>query len=361
MNDSKTRKIIHIDMDAFYAAIEQRDNPELRGKAIAVGGSGGRGVVMTASYEARQYGVRSAMPSVTASRKCPHLIFVKSNREKYKYASDQIRKIFYEYTDLVEPLSLDEAYLDVTENKTGEKYASVIATEIRARIYEVTGLTASAGVSYNKFLAKIASDINKPNGQTIIRPDQADAFLESLPIEKFHGIGKVTAGKMRDMGITDGKSLKSVDLNALVSRFGKAGRHYYHVVRGIDAREVKPDRIRKSVGAEHTFLKDIDSLEGLKDELGKVVERLLERLGKVDRKGYTLTLKLKTSDFQILSRSYTGETALDNRGILTETSDILLDNADIRGRSYRLIGLQISNFRGDTEDDDSEQPRFDFT
>lgn len=356
MDDTITRKIIHIDMDAFYASIEVRDDPHLKGLPIAVGGSSGRGVVMTASYEARKFGVRSAMPSVTAKRLCPDLIFVKSNMDKYREASNQIREIFYSYTDLVEPLSLDEAYLDVTDNKAGEVYASVIAEQIRQRIYEVTGLTASAGISYNKFLAKIASDYNKPNGQTIIRPEQALAFLEKLPIEKFHGIGKVTAQKMRSFGITDGLTLRNQTIEFLAKHFGKAGRYYYHIVRGDDQREVKPNRIRKSVGAERTFTDNKRNINDLKLELDHVIGRLIERLEKVDREGFTLTLKLKTAQFMIINRSLTFQKPLRDPGYIKQCAYSLLEKCDLNNQLYRLIGLQISNFR---DGDEKELQQYD--
>ena len=247
------RKIIHIDMDAFYASVEQRDRPELRGEPIAVGSSSGRGVVMTASYEAREFGVRSAMPSVTAMRLCPDLIFVPSRMDVYREVSQQIREVFHRYTHLVEPLSLDEAYLDVTDDKLAIGSATLTADKILSEIAAVTRLTASAGVSYNKFLAKIASDLNKPNGKAVILPEQAVAFLETLPVRKFHGVGKVTAEKMYSLGIRTGADLKAVSLEFLTQHFGKAGNYYYHAVRGIDERQVRPDRPRKSVSAETTF------------------------------------------------------------------------------------------------------------
>lgn len=343
------RKIIHIDMDAFYAAVEQRDYPELRGKPIAVGGSSGRGVVMTASYEARKFGVKSAMPTHIARERCPNLIFVKSHMDKYREASEQIREIFYTYTDLVEPLSLDEAYLDVTENKLNVPYASDIAKSIRQKIFEKTGLTASAGISYNKFIAKLASDFNKPDGQTVIRPDQAQEFLQKLPIEKFHGVGKVTAGKMREMGIVDGLTLKNAALDVLVDRFGKAGRYFYYVVRGEDNREVKPDRVRKSVGAEKTFGENKRTIDDLKIELNAVIERLVKRLEKVEREGFTLTLKLKTSDFKIVNRSITAVQPLSNPEYINKTAYGLLETIDLADLSYRLIGLKVSNFKEDTQ------------
>ena len=253
------RKIIHVDMDAFYASVAELDNPEIRGKAIAVGGGGERGVVSAASYEARKFGVKSAMSGVLAKQKCPHIIFVKTDFERYKELSLKIREIFYEYTDLVEPLSLDEAYLDVTENKKGNPSANIIAKEIREKIYKVTGLRASAGISINKFIAKVASDINKPNGQKTIHPEEVIDFLEELPVNKFYGVGKVTAGKMYNLGIFIGNDLKKKTLEDLVRVFGKSGTHYYNIVRGIHNSVVKPNRIRKSVAAERTFNKNISS------------------------------------------------------------------------------------------------------
>ena len=270
------RKIIHIDMDAFFASVEQRDHPELRGKAIAVGGGGKRGVVAAASYEARKYGVHSAMPGSVAARLCPHLIFVKANFEQYKKVSQQIRGIFAEYTDLIEPLSLDEAYLDVTENKKGIASATQIAQEIRQKITEQTQLTASAGVSFTKFIAKTASDFNKPNGITVIKPDQAQAFLDKLPIEKFHGIGKVTADKMRKMKIKNGADLREWTEIDLVRRFGKMGQHYYRICRGEDQSPVNPHRIRKSISAEETFYDDIEDVDKMKEELVPIAKKVFD-------------------------------------------------------------------------------------
>src|SRR5690554_3441652 len=297
------RKIIHVDMDAFFASVEQMDNPDLRGKPLAVGGNHERGVVAAASYEARKYGVRSAMASKLAARKCPHLIFVKPRFERYKEISLQIRDIFSTYTDLVEPLSLDEAFLDVTENKVHNPSATLIAREIRERIKEKTGLNASAGISYNKFLAKIASDINKPNGQAVITPEKATGFLEKLPIERFYGIEKVTSEKMKRLGIHNGWDLKQYSLNFLVQRFGKAGGHYYNIVRGIHLSEVHPHRDRKSLSVETTFEKDLFDQEELAVAMGRLSEELLRRLNKNDIKGRTLTLKLKYNDFTLQTRS----------------------------------------------------------
>ena len=268
------RKIIHVDMDAFYASVEQLDNPELRGKAVAVGGGSERGVVSAASYEARKFGVRSAMAGGLARKLCPELIFVKTRFERYREISAQIREVFYEYTDLVEPLSLDEAYLDVTQNKKGNPSASLIAKEIRAKIKDKTGLNASAGISINKFIAKVASDINKPNGQKTIGPEEVIAFLEDLDIRKFYGVGKVTAEKMYQLGIFTGKDLKTKSIEFLNEKFGKSGAYYYHVVRGIHTSQVKPDRIRKSLGAERTFSENISSEIFMIERLENIAEEI---------------------------------------------------------------------------------------
>lgn len=330
-------------MDAFFASVEQRDNPALRGKPIAVGGSGRRGVVAAASYEARKYGVHSAMPGAVAARLCPHLIFVKGNYERYQEVSRQIRDIFEEYTDLVEPLSLDEAYLDVTENKKGMTSATIIAQEIRQKIFETTGLTASAGVSFTKFLAKTASDFNKPNGLTLITPEQAIPFLEKLPIEKFHGVGKVTAEKMKKMGIKNGADLKKLTEIELIRRFGKVGRHYYRVCRGEDQSPVNPNRIRKSIGAEETFKNDIDDIEMMKSELMPIIERIYKYMSKKESYGRTLTLKAKTADFQTLTRSKTYLHEIKEKDdILRGVFELLEANAKDFGK-VRLLGVAISN------------------
>ena len=262
------RKIIHIDMDAFYASVEQMDNPELKGKPLAVGGSETRGVVSAASYEARKFGVRSAMSGVQAKRNCPDLIFVRPRFERYTEISKQIRKIFHEYTDLVEPLSLDEAYLDVTQNKKGNPSASLIAQEIRKRIFEEVGITASAGISVNKFVAKVASDYNKPNGQKTVNPEEVELFLENLDIKKFYGVGKVTADRMYHLGIFTGKDLKSKSAEFLEEHFNKSGLYYYNIVRGIHNSQVKPNRITKSVAAEHTFNENLTSEIFMIEKLG---------------------------------------------------------------------------------------------
>ena len=296
------RKIIHIDMDAFYASVEQHDFPELKGKPLAVGG-GMYGVVAAASYEARKFGVRSAMPGKTALEKCPQLIVVKPRFQRYKEISQQIRKIFYEFTDLVEPLSLDEAYLDVTENKKNMESANDIAREIRRRIFEETGLTASAGISINKFLAKVASDYNKPNGQKTIHPTQILDFMEDLPIEKFFGIGKVTANKMHELHIFKGSDLKKKSLDDLIKLFGKSGNYYYNVVRGIHNSEVKPHRIQKSVAVEETFWENLLDEEAVFKQLKIISEELEIRLSKKEIKGKSLTLKIKYKDFTQYTRS----------------------------------------------------------
>jgi len=347
-------------MDAFYAAVEQRDHPELRGKPIAVGGSKHRGVVASASYEARAFGVRSAMPSITAQRKCPAIIFVKSRFEVYRQVSQQIREIFLSYTDLVEPLSLDEAYLDVTENKLGKKSAIAIAQRIRRDIYVQTGLTASAGISFNKFLAKVASDINKPNGMKVILPGEAEAFLEALPVEKFHGIGRVTADKMRKMGIFTGADLKRQDEMTMIRRFGKAGRHYYRMVRAEDNRPVNPNRIRKSIGAERTFSNDLVKMDEMKERLLLISEKVHEHMRKKQISGKTLTLKIKSSDFKISTRSKTlGQPIRLQREIAQVAFELLEENWSQIDR-VRLLGISISNLEGHIPGTGGVQLSFDF-
>lgn len=343
MAATEPRKIIHIDMDAFFASVEQRDFPELRGKPVAVGGAGMRGVVASASYEARQYGVRSAMPSVTAKRLCPELIFVKSRFEVYRQVSGQIRDIFLEYTDLVEPLSLDEAYLDVTDNKPGIPSAIRIAMEIRRKIFETTGLTASAGVSFNKFLAKIASDINKPNGLKVILPEEADAFLEQLPVERFHGIGKVTARKMHRMGIRTGADLKRLTKLELARRFGKAGDYYFRIVRAQDERQVNPHRSRKSIGAERTFFNDLHTLGQMKEALEPIVGSVFRYMKQKQNFGRTITLKMKTPDFQIHTRSRTYNGELRQLDLLRQAVFELLESNWEEVGAVRLLGISVSN------------------
>lgn len=354
------RKIIHIDMDAFYASVEQRDHPELRGKPVAVGGSSLRGVVASASYEARRFGVRSAMPSVTAKRLCPHIIFVKSRFDVYREVSNQIRDIFFSYTDLVEPLSLDEAYLDVTENKKNLKSAIFIARQIRKEIEEQTKLTASAGISFNKFLAKVASDIHKPNGMKVILPQEAEAFLEELPVEKFHGIGKVTAGKMKRMGLHTGKDLKKLSELELVRKFGKAGLHYYKIVRAEDERPVNPNRIRKSIGAERTYSKDLTRLEEMKEKVEYLCQVVFDYMEKKDNFGRTLTLKIKNSDFKVITRSRTFGGEIRKLKDLEEAAlQLLTENFEPEQR-IRLLGIAVSNLTKEQIGGGGIQLEFDF-
>ncbi|MDH6354105.1 DNA polymerase-4 [Dysgonomonas sp. PH5-45] len=343
------RKIIHIDMDAFYASIEQRDNPAYRGKPLAVGHPGDRGVVAAASYEARRYGVRSAMPSKTALRKCPHLIFVQSRFDAYKEVSRHIMDVFFEYTDIVEPLALDEAFLDVTTNHKNIESATQIAQEIRDRIFQETGLTASAGVSFNKFLAKIASDQNKPNGLFIIRPKVAEQFVEALPIEKFFGVGRVTAQKMHQMGIKTGGDLKLKTEAELAAAFGKAGHVYFMNARGQDDREVQPNRVRKSIGAENTFASDFDSLPELLKELEGVAQDVIGRISRRSFQGRTVTLKVKFADFRIITRSRTMPLVVSDFETLYSVGAELLETIDISPK-VRLIGLTIKNTDVDESD-----------
>jgi DNA polymerase-4 len=336
------RKIIHVDMDAFYASVAELDNPELKGKAIAVGGSEERGVVSAASYEARKFGVKSAMSSFLAKQKCPHLIFVKTDFDRYKELSTKIREIFYEYTDLVEPLSLDEAYLDVTENKKGNPSANDIAREIRARIYEETGLRASAGISINKFIAKVASDINKPNGQKTIHPEEVLQFLATLPVNKFYGVGKVTAAKMYNLGIFKGDDLKKKSVEELVKSFGKSGTHYYNIVRGIHNSAVKPNRIRKSIAAERTFNENLSSEIFMIERLDKIADELEKRMKKTDTSGKTITLKIKYSDFTQQTRSRTKTNFMQTKKEFFPVVKELLYQ-DKLVNSVRLLGLSFGN------------------
>jgi DNA polymerase-4 len=353
------RKIIHVDMDAFYASVAELDNPELRGKAIAVGGSELRGVVSAASYEARKYGVKSAMSSFLAKQKCPHLIFVKSDFERYKELSAKIREIFFEYTDLVEPLSLDEAYLDVTENKKGNPSANAIAREIRERIYEETGLRASAGISINKFIAKVASDINKPNGQKTIHPEEVLQFLEELPVNKFYGVGKVTAAKMYNLGIFVGNDLKKKTVEELVKSFGKSGAHYYNIVRGIHNSEVKPNRIRKSIAAERTFSENISSEIFMIERLDKIADELERRMKKSDTKGKTVTLKIKYSDFTQQTRSKTKPDFMQTKKeFFPVVKELLYQNK--LTNSVRLLGLSFGNLNIEKKEPFWVQLQFEF-
>ncbi len=338
----KYRKIIHIDMDAFFASVEQLDNPELEGKPLAVGGGGERGVVAAASYEARKFGVRSAMSGVLAKKKCPHLIFVKPRFERYKEISTKIRKIFFEYTDLVEPLSLDEAYLDVTRNKSNFPSATILAEEIRKRIFDEVGLRASAGISINKFIAKVASDINKPNGQKTIPPEEVMAFLEELPIEKFYGIGKITAAKMYNLGIFTGKDLKEKSLEFLIEHFKMSGNHYYNIVRAIQNSDVKPNRIRKSVATEHTFHTNLTSEIYMLEKLDQIATELENRLKKSNIMGKTITLKIKYSDFLLQTRSKTLPNFINDKVALFEMVKELLFQEKLHD-SVRLLGISLTN------------------
>lgn len=346
-NEMPLRKIIHVDMDAFYASVEELDNPDLKGKPLAVGGSEKRGVVSAANYEARKFGVRSAMSGFQASKNCPHLTFVKPRFDRYKEISKQIRAIFFEYTDLVEPLSLDEAYLDVTINKKGNPSATMLATEIRQRILEKTGLNASAGISINKFIAKVASDINKPNGQKTVNPEEVIPFLENLDIRKFYGVGKVTAEKMYKLGIFTGKDLKSKSIEFLAENFGKSGPYYYHVVRGIHNSEVKPHRIPKSVGAQRTFNENLSSEVFMLERLEHIAQELERRLTKSKVAGKTITLKIKYSDFTLNTRSKTMPYFIADKDLILETAKDLLYQEELQN-SVRLLGISLSNLN--TED-----------
>jgi DNA polymerase IV len=344
------RKILHIDMDAFYASIEQRDNDGLRGEPVAVGGSSARGVVAAASYEARRFGVRSAMPSIIAKRKCPDLIFVKPRFEVYKQVSREIRAIFARYTPLIEPLSLDEAYLDVTENLKGMASATGIAKEIRAAIRAETGLTASAGVSYNKFLAKLASDEDKPDGLFVITPEMGPDFIEALPVAKFHGVGPATSAKMNRLGIHTGLDLRACDLPFLLKAFGKAGRFYYWIARGVDERPVRANRIRKSIGAETTFFEDLTSFEAMRDVLVELAAKVWLHCEVVRMRGRTVTLKVKYADFQIVTRGRTLPAAIACEEDLSEAGIKLLAPLMPPAKGIRLLGLTVSNLEDENAD-----------
>ena len=357
--DQSHRKIIHVDMDAFYASVEQMDNPELRGKPLAVGGSEIRGVVSAASYEARKFGVRSAMSGVQAKKNCPELLFVRPRFERYKEISQKIRKIFYDYTDLVEPLSLDEAYLDVTQNKKGNPSATLIAQEIRKRIFEEVGLTASAGISINKFVAKVASDYNKPNGQKTVNPEEVLSFLENLDIKKFYGVGKVTAEKMYHHGIFTGLDLKAKSFEYLEEHFGKSGASYYNIVRGIHNSEVRPNRITKSVAAEHTFNENLTSEIFMLERLERIANELERRLKKYSISGKTITLKIKFSDFTTQTRSKTMPYFIADKGLLLETAKELLYQERMKD-SVRLLGISLSNLNTEVKKSVVVQLKFDF-
>ena len=351
---SGPRKIIHIHMDAFYASVEQRDNPDLRGKPVAVGGSQARGVVAAASYEARKFGVHSAMPSVIAKRRCPDLIFVSPRFDAYKAVSLQIREVFAEYTPIIEPLSLDEAYLDVTENLKGIKSATLLAEEIRARIRAETELTASAGVSYNKFLAKLASDHRKPDGLFVITPAMGPEFVETLPVRKFHGVGPATAKKMERLGIATGLDLRAPTLAFLQQHFGKAGSYYYWAARGVDERPVRADRIRKSVGAENTFPADLFTREAARDALGEIVEKIWGYCERSGIRGRTVTLKVKFANFQQITRSRTGQAQIGTRTELEHLADELLEPLFPVAKGIRLLGISLSSLAAEEAELDRE-------
>lgn len=349
------RKIIHVDMDAFFASVEQRDNPQLRGKPVAVGGSSGRGVVAAASYEARLFGVRSAMPSVTAKRKCPDLIFCKSRFDVYREVSEQIRAIFRHYTPHVEPLSLDEAYLDVTEDLHGIGSATAIAQAIRRRIREETQLTASAGVSYNKFLAKLASDQNKPDGLCVIKPGAGAAFMQGLPVRRFHGIGPKGAEKMARLGIETGADLAAKDRDWLAAHFGSFGDYLYRAARGIDLRPVRANRIRKSIGGERTFGEDISAPDELRETLERIIDIVWERIEAKQARGRTVTLKLKFRDFQIATRAKSLVAPVVDKAEFAATARAILEEQLPLPMPIRLMGLTLSNLERESNETPDEK------
>jgi len=348
------RKIIHVDMDAFYASVEQRDNPELRGKPVAVGGSRERGVVAAASYEARKFGVRSAMPSVTAKRNCPELIFVKPRFDVYKAVSLQIRAIFAEHTPVIEPLSLDEAYLDVTENLQRIASATEIAEAIRSKIKAETGLTASAGVSYNKFLAKLASDHRKPDGLFVITPRMGPDFVEGLPVGKFHGIGPATTARMNGHGIHTGADLRARSLDFLRQHFGKSGAYYYWISRGVDERPVRADRVRKSIGAENTFFTDLIALGEARDALQPIIEKVWRHCETTSMQGRTVTLKVKYADFRQITRSRTSDARVANQAEFQEISYALLEPVFPVQQGIRLLGIALSSLGCDPPQNEAQ-------
>jgi DNA polymerase IV len=345
------RKIIHIDMDAFYASVEQRDRPDLKGKPVIVGGDPkSRGVVAACSYEARKFGVHSAMASATAYRLCPDAVFIRARFDVYRAVSAQIREIFHEYTDLVEPLSLDEAFLDVTQNYKQIPSATLIAREIKRKIYERTGkLTASAGVSFNKFLAKVASDMNKPDGITVVTPEMANDFIDRLPIRRFFGVGKVTEEKMLKIGIKTGTDLKKLKKSQLIQLFGKSGIYFYDIAHGLDDRPVEPNRIRKSIGQETTLAEDIDDTDRMIEILESLAGDLADTLQKREAKGRTVTLKLKYFDFQSITRSVTIEEPADSAAVIMKYIRPLLSKTEAGVKKVRLLGISVSNF-------DDQQP-----
>ncbi|WP_020677238.1 DNA polymerase IV [Geopsychrobacter electrodiphilus] len=342
------RKIIHLDMDAFFAAVEQRDAPELRGKPVVVGGDpGGRGVVATCSYEARRFGIHSAMSAARAYRLCPQAIFVRPRFEAYVQVSRQVRQIFLDSTDLVEPLSLDEAFLDVTENKQQNPSATRLAQLIRQRIVRETGLTASAGVSYNKFLAKVASDVNKPNGLTLVTPEQAPDFIAALPVRRFHGVGRVTEKRMQRLGILTGADLRVRTLEELQLHFGSSGLYYYQIARGIDERPVEPNRVRKSLGKEATLAEDLADPAQMLTLLGRQAEQLAILLKQADTAAHCLTLKVRYADFETLTRSRTQLAPFDSASEMLAVAEELLARTDAGQRAVRLLGISVSQFNQD--------------
>ena len=354
------RKIIHIDMDAFFASVEQRDNPQYRGKPIAVGHSGTRGVVMTASYEARKFGVRSAMSSKYALKLCPNLIFVASHFDVYKTASKKMKEIFLRYTDLIEPISIDEAFLDVTENKLNISSATIIAKKIKQNIKDELNLTATAGVSINKFLAKVASGLNKPDGLNVIKPGETEKFIDQLPIKKIPGIGKVTGEKFENLGVKLGKDLKKLELQFLLNKFGKQGKYFYNVVRCVDNNPIKTNRIRKSIGAELTFSEDIDDIGAMLLKLEKIAVIVENRMNKISTYGKTLTLKVKYFDFKQITRSKTLKEEVKTKDELFEISKKLFFSHDVEKRPIRLLGIYLSNLTGKKEKPKILQMDFDF-
>jgi len=344
------RRIIHVDMDAFYASVEQRDDPVLRGKPVAVGGGSLRGVVAAASYEARKFGVRSAMPSVTARKRCPDLVFVKPRFEVYVRISRQIRDIFREYTPHIQPLSLDEAYLDVTDAAARFGSATAIAREIRARILSETGLTASAGVSVNKFVAKAASAMNKPDGLTVVRPDQVQKFIAALPIEKFYGVGPVTAKKFHRLGVRNGADLARMPESELAKKFGRSGRYFHRVAHGVDDRPVQSHRERKSLGAERTFFENVEDHDELLRRLEEIADRVWERLEKAEAYGKTVTVKIKYHDFEIRTRSRTYPRPIETSDHLRRAATDLIRTPSWPERPVRLLGITLSNFASSVSD-----------
>jgi len=347
-------------MDAFYASVEQRDNPDLKGKPIAVGGGSNRGVTTTASYEARKYGVKSAMPGYKAKQLCPSIIFIKPRFEAYKEASQQIRQIFQQYTDIIEPLSLDEAFLDVSNNKKQMTYGMDVAQAIMTQVEKEINLTCSAGVSYCKFLAKVASGYKKPNGMTIIRPSQAEAFLEELPVDKFHGVGKVTARKMNQMDIYTGADLKKFSKIELAQNFGKAGTFYYNIVRGLDDRPVNNNRVRKSIGVERTFSNNLTTKQEIQSVINDIAEKFFLRLQKNNNYGRTITLKLKSSDFKIITRSKSKNYHIKDYKEIESIAQQLFEENENSVDKIRLIGLTASNLESENDDSESSQLRIEW-